>query len=574
MKLFLKQISLSKSLFLCLFLILATQVEARWSGQVVSCTGGACGSNDGCLVRDCDGATFCFNNNLLSANPPSVGDRVIYNEIAGVAELLDYVTTYVEITNGQTLVGNQVLGNNSVLVIHGGGTLDGSADLTNSLCYLAGGSLLHGSLHQDGGDLWGKPGSQVDDGIYLSNSMNVVSMDGMDIYVAVEVINASPITLANSNIYGNVLANKSFFVDIRDNNVTGDMTVRQCYGFDMQVHRNIIDGTMTVSSNSSDGTYTDNEVGNEYLVAYNTGLGISFAGEDIYAVGGAPGSQLLKIFQNSCGINFDHFDLNGKLVVTNNSGTLGLESFTVENGLSRFDYNTDELYIEEATTEKVRIWYNDGPIQFLNSFPNDNVNIKYNTDQLEVNDVETDGNTVIKFNADVFMDGGGSTGSQTSTQNSGLIGYYNLNIGGNMTSTNDGDLEILGCDVTGDLTINCTPVSCTEIGNTAGSNTGCPSCKTGNAAASLEEQIDNPALGLQLYPNPSEGQFTIQLEESGAAITSIGTFDLRGRVVQNKVLNLTERSAVVDLSGAVPGIYFIKITTSKGQLQPTKMVIH
>ena len=574
MKSFIKQIPIPKLALFFLLCILTLQAQARWSGQVVTCSTTPPAGMDGCLIRDCDGAAFYYANHNLSGNPPVVGDRVIYNESGGNALLLDYVTTYTEVVNNQTLTANLVLGTNSVLVVHGGGTIIGSVDQVGGLCYLAGGSNIQGALSVESGDLRGKATSTVNGNVTAKNNMNVVDLVTMNIVGTVNVAKFSPITLSNSTVAGDVIANELFFVDIHDNTVSGNMTVRKCYGFDMDVDHNTIAKTMTVSSNTSDGLYTYNAVGLDYIVAYNTGFGLAFHHEDIQDPNAGFGTQLLKIHNNTCGINYDHFDVNGKMVINNNSGTLGFESFTVE-GLAFFQYNLDEIYIDEGQSmEKVRIWDNDGVITFQNSFPNDDINIKNNTDYIEIVDVYVDGNTVIKFNNDVDVDGEGCSGNFTSSKNTGAVNYTNVNIDGNMTSSGDGDLLIDGCNILGDLTIFCTPTSCSLVNtNVNGTNSGCPSCKMG-AVTQIEETIDNEMVGLQVFPNPTQGKFEISLGNGDAVISHLTATDLRGQTVMAKELGTARNHTEVDLSQVSPGIYFIHITTSKGKLQPVKMVVH
>lgn len=71
---------------------------------------------------------------------------------------------------------------------------------------------------------------------------------------------------------------------------------------------------------------------------------------------------------------------------------------------------------------------------------------------------------------------------------------------------------------------------------------------------------------LSVYPNPSNGEFTIE----GADIQSVEIFNNQGQLLNAEVVNAV--SAKVDLSGMTKGIYFAKIKTTEG-LVVKKLVI-
>jgi len=77
---------------------------------------------------------------------------------------------------------------------------------------------------------------------------------------------------------------------------------------------------------------------------------------------------------------------------------------------------------------------------------------------------------------------------------------------------------------------------------------------------------ETTAVGFAIYPNPSNGTFTIRTSESGIIEVS----NLQGKVVYKNTLNST--SQAIDLSENAKGVYFVSITTYKG-VEVQKIVI-
>ncbi len=66
-------------------------------------------------------------------------------------------------------------------------------------------------------------------------------------------------------------------------------------------------------------------------------------------------------------------------------------------------------------------------------------------------------------------------------------------------------------------------------------------------------------VGLAVYPNPSNGHFTMTAEDD---ILLVEVFDLTGRLLQ--VAKPVSREAEMDISSRIPGIYVVKVTTAAG----------
>ena len=75
-----------------------------------------------------------------------------------------------------------------------------------------------------------------------------------------------------------------------------------------------------------------------------------------------------------------------------------------------------------------------------------------------------------------------------------------------------------------------------------------------------------PSLNLNIYPNPTTGQLTIDNGE--LKINSIEIFDVYGRIIVNCQLSIVNS---IDISDLANGVYFLKISTEKGMV--TKKIV-
>lgn len=86
-----------------------------------------------------------------------------------------------------------------------------------------------------------------------------------------------------------------------------------------------------------------------------------------------------------------------------------------------------------------------------------------------------------------------------------------------------------------------------------------------NSTASLNE---NEIAGLKVYPNPANGQFTIELPEAQDAVVTV--MDMTGAVVvapQN-----LEAQTVLSVQGWAKGVYFVKVTNNN-QVSTVRLVV-
>ncbi len=74
-------------------------------------------------------------------------------------------------------------------------------------------------------------------------------------------------------------------------------------------------------------------------------------------------------------------------------------------------------------------------------------------------------------------------------------------------------------------------------------------------------EIDAETIGLEVYPNPIDNQFTIRTEE--ASIEKVYLFSVEGRLVQART-DLKGTSVIINRNSLEAGMYIAQITTDKG----------
>ena len=91
------------------------------------------------------------------------------------------------------------------------------------------------------------------------------------------------------------------------------------------------------------------------------------------------------------------------------------------------------------------------------------------------------------------------------------------------------------------------------------------------AKRSFEEEFSNEELfGFELYPNPTTGKLTIELNQEVREYT-IEIFSLLGRLIQINE-KVTGKTHELDLSGLNKGVYFVKVINEK-QVQTKRIIL-
>jgi len=66
-------------------------------------------------------------------------------------------------------------------------------------------------------------------------------------------------------------------------------------------------------------------------------------------------------------------------------------------------------------------------------------------------------------------------------------------------------------------------------------------------------------LGINMYPNPAQGEVTLELSSSPQGDVELAVLDITGKVVLSKSYKATDRINL-DMSGKVAGMYYVKVT--------------
>jgi hypothetical protein len=98
-----------------------------------------------------------------------------------------------------------------------------------------------------------------------------------------------------------------------------------------------------------------------------------------------------------------------------------------------------------------------------------------------------------------------------------------------------------------------------------------PLFREGQPAAQAAPGADR----LSVYPNPSNGLLTLDLEAAEAGLRALEVFDLTGRRLRSERLNLTagRQSVPLDLTDLPAGLYLLRVGEGRSALQ-VKVILH
>ena len=84
----------------------------------------------------------------------------------------------------------------------------------------------------------------------------------------------------------------------------------------------------------------------------------------------------------------------------------------------------------------------------------------------------------------------------------------------------------------------------------------------GNCGSTAGVNEIDPQEEISIYPNPSNGLFTISA--TGTKIKEVRVMDVMGRLVNSEELKANSTSATIDMSGYAKGVYFVRVQTENG----------
>jgi hypothetical protein len=105
----------------------------------------------------------------------------------------------------------------------------------------------------------------------------------------------------------------------------------------------------------------------------------------------------------------------------------------------------------------------------------------------------------------------------------------------------------------------------TVTGSQAGCSKSATIAITVNACVGLSEQNSSSNSAIQIFPNPSNGEFMLVTEKK----ISISIFDVNGKIIYEK--ELLQGTHKIDLNEFANGSYFLK--TSDGENKQSRVLI-
>lgn len=74
-----------------------------------------------------------------------------------------------------------------------------------------------------------------------------------------------------------------------------------------------------------------------------------------------------------------------------------------------------------------------------------------------------------------------------------------------------------------------------------------------------------PGVSMEIYPNPTQNRFTVNLQMLENSRARLDLLDTRGRLIEHRNIRTSQQHAeTFDLSGRAAGVYMVRITTPKG----------
>ena len=86
--------------------------------------------------------------------------------------------------------------------------------------------------------------------------------------------------------------------------------------------------------------------------------------------------------------------------------------------------------------------------------------------------------------------------------------------------------------------------------------------------------IEEYGLSLNIYPNPSNGQFTVKYELGHDAKMELAVFDMLGnRVTETMRLNSSNGVQVIDLSSQADGVYMLRVLLDDAEMIQERLIL-
>jgi hypothetical protein len=89
-----------------------------------------------------------------------------------------------------------------------------------------------------------------------------------------------------------------------------------------------------------------------------------------------------------------------------------------------------------------------------------------------------------------------------------------------------------------------------------------------------EDLTEDSGTTLQVYPNPTKGHFTLELEGGNTGKAEVMVLNANGSIIEKRTVMVTAKSQLVhfNLGNATSGIYLVKVSSAAG-IQTTKVLV-
>lgn len=179
-----------------------------------------------------------------------------------------------------------------------------------------------------------------------------------------------------------------------------------------------------------------------------------------------------------------------------------------------------------------------------------------------------------------YDDGNGNTTTQTQAVTINSANATVTQSGATLTASAGAAYQWLDCDnnyqiIAGETGISFTPLAITGNYAVELTQNGCvdtSACYLVDYTA-VEELAS--AVGLNIYPNPSQGKFTVELLGADDARIELRIVDLQGRLVLSQKLEqgAVSQTAKIDISTQEAGVYIIDLINAVGDKIATQRII-
>lgn len=179
-----------------------------------------------------------------------------------------------------------------------------------------------------------------------------------------------------------------------------------------------------------------------------------------------------------------------------------------------------------------------------------------------------------------YDDGNGNTSTQTQTVTINSANATVTQAGATLTAGTSSAYQWLDCDnnyqiIAGETGASFTPLAITGNYAVVVTQNGCVDTSACFLVDYTAVDDLSTEIGLSIYPNPSQGKFTIELLGSDATRMELRIVDLQGRLVLSQELEQGSamQTAKIDISEQDAGLYILDIINSFGEKLASERIV-